>query len=646
MATNNSLIMSSLWANATNSFQQRVPASTVASTAEQFKVIFEPGNQALRNEFIDQLINRVGMSYVRQQSWRNPLRTFVRGRLEYGQSVLEAQAGWVKAHSYQDDIQELLKVHRPEFEQCIHTIDREDQYPISVNHVELRRATVDEYGLNQFVSAVMDSVINSANWDEYVQMRQLIAWYNDNLGFYKIQGAEPTDEATAKAFLKGLKAMVARLQFPSARYNAQTIDSIATFARPDELVLLVTPEAAAAIDVDALAMLFNLDKGDSDVQERRIIVDEFPIPGAYAMLTTQDWFQVYDSVYENGSFYNPQTLTTNYYLTVMQVMSCSPFVPAIIWTTEAGTDTGTITMTTNNSLTTVLATRDQRGNFTEFTGTAPMEVTKDMVDGTNGDVDGVYIFAALNGSLAAGDISGATQIGNVTVRPDGYTVKSLSFDSAGPANVNSRTFIDRNGRLHLQAGAYKSENGTVLTAVLEPVYTNPSGATPTPVESTVTVKVMPNFNQGPVPPTPVEPGPLSQYVSRVTIAKTDGDQRSMFTSGDALDADPILVTDGGTPGGNNNMDFYPNTIRVTAQDGASMTTASTYSMSWTSGGSPRASSTEQFSKMGDTTFEGSLSSLIRTDTPDDETYVSFPISIVTPDGTITKTVRVTYYSGN
>lgn len=639
MATNNSLIMSSLWANATNSFQQRVPASTVASTAEQFKVIFQPGNQALRNEFIDQLINRIGMSYVRQQSWRNPLRTFVRGRLEYGQSVLEAQAGWVKAHSYQDNIQELLKVHRPEFEQAIHTIDREDQYPISVNHVELRRATVDAFGLNSFVSAVMDSVINSANWDEYVQMRQLIAWYNENLGFYKIQGAEPTDEATAKAFLKGLKAMVARLQFPSARYNAQTIDSIATFARPDELVLLVTPEAAAAIDVDALAMLFNLDKGDSDVQERRIIVDEFPIPGAYAMLTTRDWFQVYDSVYENGSFYNPQTLTTNYYLTVMQIMSCSPFVPAIIWTTEAGTETDTITMTTDNSLTTVLATRDQRGNYSAFTGTAPMEVTKDMVDGTNGDVDGVYIFAELNGSLAAGDISGATKIGNVSVRPDGYTVKSLSFDSAGPANVNSRTFIDRNGRLHLQAGAYKTENGTVLTAVLEPVYTNPSGATPTPVESTVTVKVMPaNFNPGPVPPTPIGPGPLSQYVSRISVLNFS-DSQSVSASGAALDTDVIQLVG---PNSTTTMSFPPAKIRAVAVDETSMTTDSTYSMEWIAGGDPHASSTQNFVQSG-TTFDGSVASIV---IPDDGSYVSFPLSIVTPDGTITTTARVTYESGN
>lgn len=536
MATKNSLIMSSLWANATNSFQQRVPSSTVASTAEQFKIIFQPGNQPARNEFIDQLINVYGLSYVRQMSWRNPLAVFKKGRtLEFGQSVLEAQSGWVTAHSYQDDVQELLKVHRPEFEQCIHVINREDQYPISVNHVELRRAAMDDFGLNSFISAVMDSVINSSNWDEYIQMRQLIAWYDSNLGFFKIHADEPDDETSAKSFLKSLKTMVSRLQFPSARYNAQSIDSIAAFCRPEECVLLITPEAASAVDVDALATLFNLEKGDSAVNERRIIVDEFPIPGAFAMLTTEDWFQVYDSVYENGSFYNPQTLTTNYYLTVMQVMSCSPFVPAIIWTTEAGTETGTITMTTTNSITPVVMSRDKKGNFSAVD--AATEVTRDMVDGKNvaDDYDGIYVFAALDGSLSdGGDISGASRIGNVTVKPDGYTVKSLAFQAGVGETapiVNSRTYIDRNGRLHLQAGAYKSENGLTLVATLTPVYTNPSGETPAPVDATVEIKVAgSNFNPGPEPQGPN----LSDYLQSATILSVMGDEIATL-SGTQLD---------------------------------------------------------------------------------------------------------------
>lgn len=624
MSTKNSLIMSSLWANATNSYQQRVPAPTVASTAEQFKIIFQPGNQPARNEFIDQLINVYGLSYVRQMSWRNPLAVFKKGRtLEFGQSVLEAQSGWVTAHSYQDDVQELLKVHRPEFEQCIHVINREDQYPISVNHVELRRASMDEYGLNSFISAVMDSVINSSNWDEYIQMRQLIAWYDDNLGFFKIHADEPDDETSAKSFLKSLKTMVSRLQFPSARYNAQSIDSIAAFCRPEECVLLITPEAASAVDVDALATLFNLEKGDSAVNERRIIVDEFPIPGAFAMLTTDDWFQVYDSVYENGSFYNPQTLTTNYYLTVMQVMSCSPFVPAIIWTTEEGTETGTITMTTTNSITPVVMGRDKKGNFSTID--AATEVTRDMVDGKNpaDDYDGIYVFASLDGSLSDGDISGATRIGDVMVKPNGYTVKSLEFQAGVGETapiVNSRTYIDRNGRLHLQAGAYKSEGGLTLVATLTPVYTNPSGATPTPVDATVEIKVAAaNFNPGPTPQGPK----LSDYLASATLANQNGAIATL--SGTELDGDTPSFGD---------IQTLPS--RMTIDRLSEDTTGIDITIRGTSGEGPWVIATQSMTLAGNTftSVFGFLQMSV-----DSTAYIE--LAVTTTDGVIERTMTVT-----
>lgn len=624
MATKNSLIMSSLWANATNSFQQRVPSSTVASTAEQFKIIFQPGNQPARNEFIDQLINVYGLSYVRQMSWRNPLAVFKKGRtLEFGQSVLEAQSGWVTAHSYQDDVQELLKVHRPEFEQCIHVINREDQYPISVNHVELRRASMDEYGLNSFISAVMDSVINSSNWDEYIQMRQLIAWYDNNLGFYKIHADEPDDETSAKSFLKSLKTMVSRLQFPSARYNAQSIDSIAAFCRPEECVLLITPEAASAVDVDALATLFNLEKGDSAVNERRIIVDEFPIPGAFAMLTTEDWFQVYDSVYENGSFYNPQTLTTNYYLTVMQVMSCSPFVPAIIWTTEEGTETGTITMTTTNSITPVVMSRDKKGNFSSVD--AATEVTRDMVDGKNvaDDYDGIYVFASLDGSLSDGDISGATRIGNVTVKPDGYTVKSLAFQAGVGETapiVNSRTYIDRNGRLHLQAGAYKSENGLTLVATLTPVYTNPSGETPTPVDATVEIKVA-GSNFSPAPGLS-----LSDYLNSLTVKTTRTGALIENITGDSLDSSPHA---GGT------ISLPPQYVLLSPKEAGIVTGGSLYA-EYGSSVPPIHTNTETM-----TSAQGMLYAQLAF-SPASGDSVKLHIDVETTDGTIPYEINYTY----
>lgn len=551
----NATILTAAWLAGTSDFQQRVPAPSVATQSQMVDAIFAPQNGQIYNQFIDTLVNRIGMTYARSQSWRNPLAAFKRGQLQFGDKVQELQAKWITAHSYEDDKQTLLKVHRPEVAAVYHQVDRFDQYPISINRVEMRQSMVTENGVNELIASVMDNVINSSNYDEFIQMKNLISFYDANWGFFKIQLEEPNGDDSAKAFLKSLKAMVERLRFPSTLYNAQVLDDIPVFSTPEEMVLLCTPEAAASVDVDALATLFHLEPADAQV--RRVIVDSFDVPGAYAMLTTRDWFQVYDQVYENGSFYNPETLTTNYYLTIMQVISCSPFVPAIIWTTEA-TDVKTITMTTDGTLTTSVASRDQRGNFSAFDSSAT-PITKAMVtgknaDGTYSDIDGIYIFGSLGGSLSDGTTSGVQTIDGISVRPDAYRVTGLSYSGTGAPQVNSRTYVDKYGRLHLQAGAYKSTDGLTLNVTVEPVYTNPTGQTPTPVATTVQLNIAGTGSTPPEPPTP----------------STALEQFDVMFEGNVVDS----LTDPQTSGESINLDSNQfDGIRLTTGDGWSPSSA-------------------------------------------------------------------------
>lgn len=494
MAVKNSTILANSWLQGTSDYQQRVPDPTIATQAQTIAAIFDPLNGSrVYNEFVDTLFNRIGLTYARQQSWRNPLAGFKRGRLEFGASVQELAVQWIKAHTYSDDAQTLLKVHRPEVEQAIHQVNRFDQYPLSVNKIELRRAFTDEYGLNQLVSSVMDSAINAEQYDEYLQMKELIAYYENAWGFFKIQADTPDDETSAKAFLKSLRATVSRLAFPTARYSAAPV-SIPVFARPEELVLLITPEAAASVDVDTLAALFHLDKAEAQV--RQIVVDEFPIAGAFAMLTTVDWFQVYDQVYENGSFYNPEALTTNYYLTVAQVISCSPFVPAIIWTTEQGSETKTITQTTTNTFNSSTVMVDFAGELVTAPSAIPAAAFKGesiTLNGRTADSRGVFVVTELQGSLSDGTISGAAELDGITVEPDAFRVSGITFspvtEGATIPVPNSRTYVDRTGRIHLQAGLFKVQGGVTVTMTVEPVYLNPSGATPAPTASTISFTV-------------------------------------------------------------------------------------------------------------------------------------------------------------
>lgn len=453
MAVKNSTILAKAWLEGTNDYQQRVPNATQASISAQMDAIFSPMNRNIYNQFVDTLVNRIGFTFVRQQAWQNPLEVFKSGKLNYGSTVQEIGVQWVKAHSYQDDAETLLKMHRPEVEAAYHTINRQDQYPITVSKQELQQAFVDEYGLNALVSGIMQAPINSDNYDEYRIMLQLIGEYEDSFGFYKHQlTAAPEDEASAKELLKAIRTYKGKLGFPSTIYNASPV-SIPVFARPEELVLFITPEYDASIDVDALAALFNLEKAEAQI--RKIIVDEFPIPNAVALLTTDDFYVAKDTVYENDSFYNPQTMTTNYFLNHWSILSVSPFVPAILFTTDAGTEVETITQ-----------------NVTGLTVNAG---TTALVPGDN-----VQLTAALTGTVTPDDEG-------IELAPEAVTwsltaqYPAADSNPAQPIELNSRTYVDKNNVLHVQKTWPADESGAGRTAQLKAVavstYDNPSGDT-------------------------------------------------------------------------------------------------------------------------------------------------------------------------
>ena len=335
MATNNSTILTHAWLLGTNDFQQRIPDPTQGNISATVDALLDPMNKQYFNQFIDILIMRIGDTFVHQQTFRNPLAVFKKSKMMYGATMQEIVPKWIRAHAYIDDAEDVFKMARPDVAAWYHSQNRRDRYDITINRDELRSAFTEEGGLNRLVAAILDVPMNSDEYDEYRIMLQLIAEYENAWGFYKENVSAITDEATAKAFLKKLRTFAGKLQFPNTIYNNGSIPDVPIFVKPSELVLFITPEIQASIDVDALAVLFHLEK--AEVQQRTIIVDEFPIPNVQALLTTQDFFMCRDTEYTTTSAYNPKTLGQNYFLHHWGIYSVSPFVPAILFTTDEGT---------------------------------------------------------------------------------------------------------------------------------------------------------------------------------------------------------------------------------------------------------------------------------------------------------------------
>ncbi|URG18051.1 major capsid protein [Curtobacterium phage Ayka] len=316
-------------------YRNRVPAATQANITETLSSLWE--DRSTRNEMIDALVNRIGRVYVRSISWNNPLARFKQGLLAFGEKVEEVQMGLIKARTYDPRREymeaDLFGTSLPEVQSSFHNINRREFYPITVNESTIKQAFLEEGGLSDFLAKTLAIPSTSDEVDEFNIMTQLLKEFDDMGGFYNVQVADLTDldstSRDATSALRKLRTMIDTLPFVSTLYNPAGMPS---FAKSDELVMFTTPEANAAFDVDALAGAFNEDR--MRVASRQVIIPKERMPkGTQAILTTEDFFQVYDTVLENTSQPNAAGLTTNHFLHHQGIYSTSRFVPAIKFST-------------------------------------------------------------------------------------------------------------------------------------------------------------------------------------------------------------------------------------------------------------------------------------------------------------------------
>jgi len=449
MAVNNSTILDQIWLNGTNDYQQRVPQRSQAGISGVQEFLFDPMNKQYYNEFVDSLIGRIGMLIINSKAWQNPLSQFKRGRLTVGQTIQEIGNKLLRAHGYSLDDGNLFTTERPESVVAYHTVNREDRYDLTVNATELRKAFADDFGLNKYLVSLLSLPKTSDEYDEYKIMSQLLAEADSQAPFFAATVPDITSltatTADTQAFIKAVRSFAGKLRFLSSLYNRAGVPTSG-----GELVLLTTPNVIANVDVNVLASAFNVSA--AELQERVVLLDELPMPNVVAILASRDLFVCADYVYETTSFYNPKTLSTNYYLHHWGVYSISPFMPAIKFTTGAATSPTVVTMNPTD------LTLSAKANGTAIASGYQMQLGDEVVFSTN-----------LIGTVTPASESVANG-GVVDVLPD-----AVLWNITAPAgiNLNSRTYIDSDGKLHLQAGL----DTVTLTVLATSVYLNPSGNT-------------------------------------------------------------------------------------------------------------------------------------------------------------------------
>lgn len=446
MAVLNSTVLERAWLSATNDYQQRIPNPSISSYAEHVAAIFDPMNNDLFNQFTGMLNGLIGTT-VESDLFENPLAVLKKPAVRFGNSERAVAFKYLQAHSYAPDTETLLHVEKPEIVEWFYSVGTPRRYEFSWSRYELERAFAsDGYGFDDMLTGMISQMYSSANYDEMNIMLQMFAEANTRWsGLYNYNlSAQPTTEATSKELLTGIRAVAGRMKFPTTLYNH--ID-VPVHEKGDGLVLFITPEALANVDVQALAYVFQLDK--AEIKYRIIEVPEFPIANVCAALCSEDFIYVRDV--RNGiepPFYNPENMTYKYYYHVAQLIGINPAANCVLFSTNADTSVPTITLTPS-----------------------ALEFSPDSGNIEPGGTLDTHIY--LRGSLAASD-SGST--GVIGVEPDAATYALSAVDSSNNAiDLNSNTYVDSYGVLHCQRSGIAA--GAVITITATAAYMNPSGAT-------------------------------------------------------------------------------------------------------------------------------------------------------------------------
>lgn len=328
--------------DASQAYRDRVPEATQDNIAEIGNPILN--YEATRNEFLDALVNRIGMVIITSRSYNNPLKRFKKGMMSIGETVEEIFVNIIKAEPYYlvDDqgktaAQDEFERRLPNVLAAFHKRNRQDKYPVTIQNDDLRTAFLSYQGVEDLVSKIIEAVYTSDEYDEFLLMKNVFfeAGMRGALRPVTVPGLD--SDVNAKKTMTLFRQTALDLTFMRSDSNFM---GVTTHTPLDEQVIFILSSVAATVDVEVLASAFNMDK--TNFIGRRVIVDDFgglEKEGVIAIAADEDWFMVFDNYLTMTSDYVASRLYYNYFLHHWETLSYSPFKNVVAFTTEAPTVT-------------------------------------------------------------------------------------------------------------------------------------------------------------------------------------------------------------------------------------------------------------------------------------------------------------------
>ena len=367
-------------------YHQYVPVVTDSTTIGEFGApILDSQNLNVLNDFVG-LLKKVVYTAVYNKTFNNPLVSLEGERMPLGQFIEDAYVNPAKARGFNvNDFAGLLQKYEAEVAVQYLSVNSDLQYCVTLTREKIRNAFTSWDQLESLISGYINSLYNGAYITRYNQTKGLVlsAYTGNNIQYEVID--DPDDEQSAKAMIQKLRSAYSKMQIPSTRYNAwQKVKgdkfALKTWSDPEDIVVMISADVEALVDVEVLASAFNMSK--TDFIGRVIVVDDFSqynedgtlaVDGSAIKCAIMDraWFKIKTQDFAMDEFYNANNRTWQYYLNDVRMCNYSLFANAIVFATSAPTVDATAIEADESTATVVAGSKVSVG----FTVTPPNATT-------------------------------------------------------------------------------------------------------------------------------------------------------------------------------------------------------------------------------------------------------------------------------
>lgn len=334
--------------NASVNYRNYVPVATADADSLRTIGAILMDNPTLQNEFLNALINRIGLVLIQSKMYSNPWSVFKRGKLEFGETVEEIFVNLAKAQTFDPSIAEnnVFKREIPDVRSAFHIMNYQKFYKVTVSQDQLKQAFLAWSGISDLLTKIIESMLTAANYDEFQVMKYMLARKIIEGRLYPVT-VPAVSASNAKTIISTIKGFSNDLEFLSNKYN---IAGVYNFTKKNSQYLIVNSQFDAMTDVEVLASAFNMSK--AEFMGHKILVDSFgeidnarlaelfdgdntydalssdeltALKAIPCVLVDKDWFMIYDNLDTMRDMPNGEGLYWQYWYHVWKTFSISPF---------------------------------------------------------------------------------------------------------------------------------------------------------------------------------------------------------------------------------------------------------------------------------------------------------------------------------